>query len=120
MPPADEDVLATPQTIATDGKYEDADIVLKPANFEEVRHSIARANVNVNTIKQYCRAYAEFTKQVKTLPCPISGKSYEVSDRYIMRKFEANPKPGILSKVNQAMFMLKILHPNVFVSLNEC
>lgn len=66
-------------TAVTNAEHEEgAAIVLKPAVFEEAIHSIARSNINEKTLKQYCRAYQEFVCQVKTLPCPETGKAAEV------------------------------------------
>lgn len=95
----------------------DNDVRLKHAVFEDVRQSIARANINDNTLRQYCKAYKELVDTVKSLPNPETGKADDTIEKYVMDQHKLNPRPGSLSKVTQALCMLKIMHPKVYTNL---
>lgn len=106
-----------PGTINKKVPNSDQGVKLKAAVFDEVRQSIAKANINDNTLHQYCKAYKEFVDTVKWLSNPETGSADEAIEKCVMDQQKLNLRPGCLSKVMQALCMLKIMHPKVYKNI---
>lgn len=69
-------------------------------------------------MRSYYDAYNFFFERNWTLPRGKDGEADEALDKFFYEQFAHNPNPGHLSKMNQILFMIDILHPGIFVNIH--
>lgn len=117
-PESDDELdLSDDEDNETDSIQEE--IQLRAVKFDDVKNTLGRDNINNKTLKSYITAFNAFVNKVRALPTERNGKADDKIEQYISEQFESNPEAGNLTKMNNLVCMIKILHPRIYASITN-